>query len=117
MEEPGGVDAVGDGAPDDGEPVEDNRRLVGVLEQQLLGDVDKDGHRERDGEHDNDLQEDAQLRKVLGQRPGQFLEDAHRCERRRRSKVQAGLRTERKDVGGSSDSLKGGNRAWEAIAV
>lgn len=37
------VNPVGDCAPNDGEPVEDNGGFVGVLEQELAQDVDKDG--------------------------------------------------------------------------
>lgn len=37
------VNAVADRASDKGEPVEDQGRLVGFLEQQLAQDIDHDG--------------------------------------------------------------------------
>lgn len=48
------VDAVGDGAADDGDPVEHERRLVGVLEQQLLEDVEDDSEQEEGAEAGRD---------------------------------------------------------------
>ena len=36
------MDTIGDGTADNREPVEDYRRLIGVLEQQLAQDVEHD---------------------------------------------------------------------------
>lgn len=44
------VHAIGYGAANDGEPVEDDGRLIGVLEEKLLGDIDGDGQRNEGGE-------------------------------------------------------------------
>lgn len=49
-EESGRVHAIGDGAANDGEQVEDDGRLIGVLEEQLLGDIDDDGQEKEAGE-------------------------------------------------------------------
>jgi hypothetical protein len=49
------VDAVGDRAADDGEPVEYNRRLIRVFEQQLAQNIQNDGEGDEGGkpqEHD-----------------------------------------------------------------
>lgn len=37
------IDTITDSAADEGEPVEDDRGLVRVLEQQLAQDIDHDG--------------------------------------------------------------------------
>lgn len=42
-EEPVGVDAIANGAANEGEPVENDWGLVGALEQQLAQDIDDDG--------------------------------------------------------------------------
>jgi len=60
--------------------VEDHRRLIGVPEQQLLEHIDHHGHRQQTGEHDADLGRRAELRKLLGRRPHQILDEAHRDE-------------------------------------
>jgi hypothetical protein len=39
LEESGRIHAVCDGATNDGEPAEDHGRLIGVLEQDLTGDM------------------------------------------------------------------------------
>lgn len=48
--ESGRVHAIGDGAANDGKQVEDDGRLIGVLEEQLLGDIDDDGQGNEGGE-------------------------------------------------------------------
>jgi hypothetical protein len=42
LEEAGRVHAVGDGAAHEGEPVEDERGLIGVLEERLVQNVEED---------------------------------------------------------------------------
>lgn len=50
-EEVVGVDAVRDGAADDGHPVEYDGRIAGFLaDEQLRGDVDEDGQGQEDGQ-------------------------------------------------------------------
>jgi hypothetical protein len=44
------VDTVRNGTADDREQVKNDRRLIGVFEQQLLQDVEKDGEEEKGGE-------------------------------------------------------------------
>lgn len=51
-EESGWVHAIGNSAANDGEQVEDDGRLVGVLEEQLLGDIHDDGQEKEAGEQD-----------------------------------------------------------------
>lgn len=52
-EESGRVHAIRDGAADKGNPVENQRGLVGILDQDLLGDIE--GHRHCDeSEEGND---------------------------------------------------------------
>ena len=46
IEETRGVHAIRNGAADDGKPVENQRRLVGVPKQHLLQDVDEDRYRQ-----------------------------------------------------------------------
>lgn len=49
------VDAISDGASNDGHPVEDNRRLIWVLEKKLMQDVEdyrKDDKGGETGSHD-----------------------------------------------------------------
>lgn len=48
------VHAICDGVADDGQPVEDERRLIGVLEQQLLQDIEDDGDQDKGGEAGGD---------------------------------------------------------------
>ena len=44
------VHAICDGIANHGQPVEDQRRLIGVLEQQLLQDIENDGKQDKGGE-------------------------------------------------------------------
>lgn len=49
-EESGRVHAIGYGASDDGKQVEDDRGLIRILEEQLLGDIDDDRQEKEGGE-------------------------------------------------------------------
>ena len=60
FEETGRVHAICDGAADEREPVEDQRRLVGVLEEDLAGDIEEDGEEEEDSEANADLGTESQ---------------------------------------------------------
>jgi hypothetical protein len=48
------VDTVSDRTPDDGKPMEDNRRLVGVLEKQLVENIENDGENDEGCETSRD---------------------------------------------------------------
>lgn len=50
VEEAGRVHAIGDGAADNREPVEDDRGLVGVLEEDLLQDIERNGEDQHGGD-------------------------------------------------------------------
>ena len=59
LEEEGvGVHAIGDGVSNDREPVENNRRFIWVLEQELAQDIEDDGDddegRESSGNNDGE---------------------------------------------------------------
>lgn len=65
LEEARRIHAIGDGTANDGEPVEDDRRLVGIFEEDLLGNIDDDGQNQ-EGEHrDTDLRASAELLEVV----------------------------------------------------
>lgn len=48
------IHSIGDGAADDGQPVEDDRWLIGVLEQQLLEDIEDNREEDKGGEAGGD---------------------------------------------------------------
>jgi hypothetical protein len=74
----GGIHAVNHRAADKGKPVKDHRRLVGVLEEQLLQDIDEDGEGNEAGSANGDLRANALLEVELGHpMVGGILEDAH----------------------------------------
>lgn len=77
IEEVVGVDAVGDGAANEGDPVEDKRRLVLVHEQHLRQDVEED---RGSGQNPNTEQGDVGgrvLRQLVGQWPDDRLYEPH----------------------------------------
>lgn len=76
-EEDGRVHAVGDGASDPGEPGEDDGGLIGVGEEELLGDVPEDGEEDEGGGDDADLGEGVEGPELVAQRARDILEDAH----------------------------------------
>jgi hypothetical protein len=71
------VDSVGDGAPNDGKPVEDHRGFVRVFEERLAQDVehDREGHKcdKRGSQHDAQ----AALGNQIGERFFNGFEDSH----------------------------------------
>lgn len=80
-EEGVGVHAVGDGVADPWQQVEDDRRLVGVAEEDLLEDVQEDGEGEQTaggGEHDEPGGSGVEER---SQRASEALEETHGSER------------------------------------
>jgi len=72
-----GVNTIRNGAADDGEQVENDWRLVGVLEQYLLQDVENNGDKEKGGESEADDGRVRRLRGEFAQRAGYFSEDSH----------------------------------------
>jgi hypothetical protein len=78
LKELGRIHAVRHGAADEGEPVEDHGRLILVLKQQLLGDIESNRQdQEATNKHDN-LAHDALGAKLLDERMARRnLEDAH----------------------------------------
>lgn len=77
LEEARRIHAVGDGAADEGEVVEDDGGFVGALEEELLSDVDDDGDSE-EGEHgDTNLRAGAHLGQVLGGLAHHFVDETH----------------------------------------
>jgi hypothetical protein len=78
LEELGRVHAVGDGASNNGEPVEDHGRLVGVPGQELVRNVEDDGQEDQTAHSDGNLGRHALLQVLLddGIAP-QILKDTH----------------------------------------
>jgi hypothetical protein len=80
-EELGRVHAVYHGAANEGQPVEDKRRIGRVPEEELLHDIDEDGERDKARDANGDLGANALLKVQLGQGMASgILDDAHRCE-------------------------------------
>lgn len=79
-EELGGIHAVDHGAANKGEPVENHGRVGGVLEEQLLDDIEEDDDGEEASNANGDLRANALLKVELRRRMAEgILEDAHRC--------------------------------------
>ena len=57
--------------------MEDDGRLIGVLEEDLLEDVEDDRDDEERTDGDTDLRREAKLRELVGQRPGEIMEETH----------------------------------------
>lgn len=89
LEECGRVHAVGDGAPDEGEPGEDHGRLIGIPEEDLVGDMEEDGENNDPSKHHGDLGGHGECLEVLGERVHRHvLEEAHcDCASRRQRKM------------------------------
>lgn len=78
MEEGRGVHAVGDGAANEGEPVEDHRRLIGLLKEDLVGDVEHNRQRDEGEEANRHLKAGALAAELLDERVARrILENAH----------------------------------------
>jgi hypothetical protein len=71
------VDAVRNGATNDGEQVEDDWRLIGVLEQQLGQNIEYDGEGEKGGKAGGDKRWEGGLGGESPQWPGDVSEDTH----------------------------------------
>lgn len=77
LEEARRVHAVGDGAPDHGEPVEDKGGLIGVLEERLAEHVQEDAEEQETGDGDTDLRGQSEAREPLGQGTSKVLYETH----------------------------------------
>ena len=67
--------------------MEDHRGLIGILEHQLLQDIEDDGEDDDAKGHDANLGRSAQLVEMLGRGSRHLLEEAHNssdCEEERR---------------------------------
>jgi hypothetical protein len=71
------VDAISDGAADDGKQVEDDRWLVGVLEQQLLQNVENNGEQNKGGEAGGNQDREGRVGGKIAQWTGNLGEDTH----------------------------------------
>ena len=65
LKELGRVHAVSDGIPNEGKPVEDHGRLIGVLEQELVGDVQGDSKADNACQDNGNLRSQPKLLKLL----------------------------------------------------
>lgn len=87
LEEGRGVHAICDGAADEGEPVEDQRRLVGVLEEGLGQDIEDDGEDDDGEKADGDLQTSSQILELVRQWSCDLLQETHPRRREKGSLV------------------------------
>lgn len=72
-----GVDTIRNGTTDNREPVEDDWRLGGVLEQQLVQDIENNGDKEKGGESEGDKRRERRFRGELPQWASNFSENTH----------------------------------------
>lgn len=83
LQELGRINAVGDRAAKPWHQVEDDWRLVRVLEKDLLHNIEENDEADRAGEHHADLRRSPQLEEPLRQRlqlHGDILENTHGYE-------------------------------------
>jgi hypothetical protein len=57
--------------------VEDEWRLIGVLEEDLTEHVQKDGQKQEASDRDGDLRSQTEAREPLGERASKVLEETH----------------------------------------
>lgn len=57
--------------------MEDDGRLIGVLEKNLLRNIDDDGDGEEDEQRDTDLRAGAQLLEVVDKLARHFIDETH----------------------------------------
>lgn len=77
-EERGGVHAVGNSAADEGEEVEDHRRLIRVLEEQLAQDIEDNRQNNKAHEKNGALRRPAQRLELSSERVARhFLKNTH----------------------------------------
>lgn len=68
LEERGRIHAVGNGAAKEGNPVEDHGRLVGLLEENLVGDIEDNREDDEDSKANHDLETSALAAELLDKR-------------------------------------------------
>ena len=71
------VHAIRDGATDHRQPVEHERRLIGVLEQQLLQDIENDSEQDKGGEAGGDKDGERRVGGEVAQGAGDIGEETH----------------------------------------
>lgn len=89
-EEPIRVHAICDGIANHRDPVEDHRRLIGVLEQQLLQDIEDDGEQDKGGETGSDKDGKRRVRRKIGQWASESGEDTHTAQVQGNGRLQSG---------------------------
>lgn len=78
LEEAGRIHAIGDGAADKGEPMEDDGRLIGVLVQDLIGRIEEDRESDEAGEGNGNLRGQAETLELLRERMARDgVDEAH----------------------------------------
>lgn len=78
MKESRRVHSVRDGATNEGQPVKDHGGLVGVLEQDLVGDIEDNGQEDQAAESNSNLRRQPKGLELMGERVARhLLEDAH----------------------------------------
>lgn len=75
------VHAIGDRATDHREQVENERRLIGVLEEQLAKDVENNGKNEEGCETGGDGDRGGRVGSEVANRPSNIGEDTHTAQR------------------------------------
>lgn len=74
------VHAVCHCATNEGEPVENQRRFIASLEENLAGNIDRDGNEQKSSKEHQSLGDDALRAKLGNERVARSnLEDAHDC--------------------------------------
>lgn len=78
LEERGRVHSISHGAADKGEPVENQRRLIGVLEKNLAGNIESNGNGDEPANGDGNLGPETQSLELLRERVARsLLKDTH----------------------------------------
>ena len=78
LKEGRGIHAISNGAANQREPGEDHGRLIGILEEKLIGDMDKDGQTDKASQHNGNLRGQTKSCKLLGDgMRRQLLEETH----------------------------------------
>ena len=79
LEECGRVHAISDGIPNKGKPVEDHGGLIGVLEEDLAGDIEEDCEADDACQDNCDLSSKPKLLELLSERVADHLLKQSHC--------------------------------------
>jgi hypothetical protein len=82
------VHAICDGTTNHGQPVEDHGRLVGLLEQQLLQDIEDDGEQDKGGEAGGDDDGEGRVGGEVAQGAGDIGEETHSARQEATTEVK-----------------------------